>query len=286
MLCPLCLRETFHDRRSNGFACRHCGSVTPLNGIGSPFTTSTGGDGSGEGGSSEGGSSRGDSPWETTTAYAVPAYAVMLSGEALKALDADPEFACFLCSRVGISFKQDLPQTIVLGGNEITIRLWVDNNGRYVIRPVVAGEHNPAFPGSKRRSLSLGQFYASMVSGRFYSPSGPSLARWKRRAVAEWGPVELRPMVLKPLADDAPTYVDRVWAAVGLLARIRRQTDPDERVLPLTRSFMPHWCGCDETTFRRALIWLERNEYVGRAGHQAVRQAKPMTLWWIAEAPS
>jgi hypothetical protein len=179
-----------------------------------------------------------------------------------------------------------LPQTVVLGGMEITIRLWVENHDRYVIRPVVEGERHPTFPGSKRRSLSLGQFYASGISGRLYCPSGPSLARWKRRALAEWGAVELPPVALKPLADDAPVYVDRVWAAVGLLARVRRAMDPDERFLPLTRSFMPHWCGCDVNTFRRAVIWLERNGFVGRAGREDVGQAKPMTLWWIAEKPS
>src|SRR5262249_39101633 len=161
------------------------------NGVGSSFTNGIGTSGSGEGGSSEGGSGEGGSASETTTAYAVPAYADSLSGEALKALDADPEFARFICQRFGISFKQDLPQTIVRGGVKVTIRLGVENNGRYVIRPVVEGERNPTFPDSKRRSLSLGQFYASTVSERLYTPGGPSLARWKRRALAEWGVVEL-----------------------------------------------------------------------------------------------
>jgi hypothetical protein len=286
MFCPSCLRETFHERRHDGFACRTCGSVTTLDDTGFSFSTSTGRGGSGEGGSSEGGSGKAGSSWETTTAYAVPAYAEMLSGDALKALDADPGFAHFVCSKAGISFKQDLAQTVILGGVEITIRLWVDNNGRYVIRPVVEGERNPTFPGTKSRSLALGQFYASTASGRFYPASGPSLARWKRRALAEWGVIDVPMVALKPLTDDAPTYVDGVWAAIILLARIRRAKDSDERVFPLTRSFMPHWCGCDEKTFRRAISWLERNEYVGRAGDEHVGQAKPMTLWWIAEEPS
>jgi hypothetical protein len=278
-LCASCLQETFHLNRRSGFVCGECGSVTRLIGIRlGHLTTRTGG-----GGSSEGGSGRGDSPSETTTAYAVPAYAEMLSGEALKALDADPQFARFVCKTAGIEFKQDLPQTIVLGGTEVTIRLWVENNGRYVVRPVIEGERNPTFPGTKTRSLSLGQFYASVLSGRFYRPTGPSLARWKRRALAEWDVIELPPVVLKPLPSDAPTYVELVWAAIELLARVRRLMDSDERVLPLTRSFMPHWCSCDDKTFRRALIWLERNKYVSRAGHEAVKKAKPMTLWRVAE---
>src|SRR5207344_1219442 len=104
------------------------------------------------------------------------------------------------------------------GGTEGRVRLWVENNGRYVIRPVVEGERNPSFPGTKARSLALAQLYACIRSGEFYRPTGPSLARWKRRALAEWGVIALSPVALRPLLDDAPTYVEHVWAGIGLLA--------------------------------------------------------------------
>src|SRR5262245_50942653 len=108
--------------------CTDCGTLRPLNGIGVFIKEAGKGEsgkgGNGEGGSSRGGSGRGDSS-ETTTAYAAPAYAEKLSGEALKAVDGDREFACAVCEMVGIEFEQDLPQTIVLGGTEMIIRLWV-----------------------------------------------------------------------------------------------------------------------------------------------------------------
>jgi hypothetical protein len=209
----------------------------------------------------------------------------MLQGEELEALDGDREFARFVVEKANLRFRQDEPQTLVLGETSIVVRLWVDESNHYVIRPV-APAVDQAFPGTGTRALKLGQLYASIVAGRLYRPTGPSLARWKRRALAEMGVVPLPTVRLVALPDDAPSYVHDAWEGIGLLVAVRRLVDPEERVLPLCRSFMPLWCGCDGPTWRRSIYWLERNEYVGRAGHEDVGEGKPMTLWWIAEDPS
>jgi hypothetical protein len=282
ILCPSCYRETCHNRRGGDLVCTTCGTVRPLNSRSSPPEEDRRGV-NGEGVSSRGASGGGEPSSVTTSAYAAPAYAEMLSGEALAALDGDREFARFVCAKAGIEFKQDLPQTLVLGDTRFTIRRWLDTNDRYVVRPVAEGERNPRFPGTKTRALILGQLYASVCAGALSRPNGSALPRWKRRALAEWAVIVLPPVALRALPDDAPRYVELIWPMIGLLAAVRRLTEPVETTLPLTRSFVPAWCGCDEPTMRRALAWLERHDYVGRAGHVPVGKAKPMTLWWIAE---
>jgi hypothetical protein len=279
--CETCLTEPMHERRGGTFICTQCGTVTaslvePTNGIGV----------SDRGASSEGVSDRGDThPSVTTLAYTATAYAEKLCADELAALDGDPDFARFLSTKAGIRFTQDDPQPVALGEQTLTVRWWIDDHDRYVIRAVGEGR-SPVFPGTNIQALKAGQFYATLCAGRIIRPTGPSLARWKRRALAEADLIALPSVVLKPLPGDAPPYLARVWLTIGLLVQVRRLVDPDETRLPLEWTFLADWCGCDEIDVRRGRAWLDRHGFIWRAGLVAVGKPKPMVLWGIAEEPT
>ena len=110
-------------------------------------------------------------------------------------------------------------------------------------------------------------------------PDGPELARWKRRALIEWGVIAPPAVALRVLPADAPRDVLVVWSGISLLVAVRRLTEPDEMAFPLTRSFVPPWCGCEEPQARRALGWLDRNGFIWRLGRAMFVGRRPMTLW-------
>jgi hypothetical protein len=99
----------------------------------------------------------------------------------------------------------------------------------------------------------------------------------------EWGVVASPRLELRPLPEDAPRYVTEAWQGIGLLVAVRRLTEPGETLVPLARTFVSDWCGCDEQEARRALAWLERNGFVWRVGSVDVGKAKAMNLWAVAE---
>lgn len=300
--CPTCLRDTFHRPWGDGWRCEGCGSIVTSF---EPNTESPSSpavrDGRGESGI-------GDSqPSRPTTAYATTALAASafaggssteeLQGERLAAFDRNADFARCVCEKAGIELVEGKQQTLVLGESSLSVRVWWDDEERYVVRPYRA----ECFPGSEVEALLLGQLYASVCAETLLHPDGPELARWKRRALWEAGIVSLPPVALKPLPVGAPLYVREVWAAIGLLVAVRRLIDPDERSLPLTRAFVARWAGCasfarshsivstgDEDdpavkVARRALGWLDRHSYIRRVGAIDVGKGRPMTMWAVEE---
>jgi hypothetical protein len=280
--CAVCFKETLHEERDSALFCKTCGTVSEF--INSSEKSKEIGIGvSSEGASGRGESGEGEIPPSVPPSASTPnAYAEMLHGESLVALDGDPSLGRFIFEKAGLTFLQDEPQPITFGETTVLVRLWVDDHDLYVVRPV-SEVKVPTFPGTAIRALKLGQFYASICAGRIIGPTGPELARWKRRALTEWGVVAPPSVVLRPLPEDAPRYVAPVWNRICLLMAVRRLIEPDERLLPLTRSFVPAWCGCDEQQARRALGWLDRNGFIWRAETMDVGKPKPMTLWAIAE---
>jgi hypothetical protein len=203
-----------------------------------------------------------------------------LKGDALAALDCDPAFARFVMERAGLAFRQDDEQALILGGCSFPVRLWLDRRKVYVLRPAGGAA---SFPDTTRRALKLGQFYASVIAGRMIFPTGPALARWKRRALLDWGAVPWPQIVLSPLPADSPSVVVTVWPGIGELLAVRRLTEPEDRLVPLSWAFLAGWCGCDESDIRRALHWLEHNRLIRRAAHIASDYRNPTILWQIAE---
>jgi hypothetical protein len=265
--------------------CSECRTVTSASDA--DHQTSNGIGGSGRGASGEGGSGEGVT-YPSVPSFASPAnaYARWLCGDDLAALDSDPDLARFVCHKAGIPFKQDGPQRIRVGESEVTVRLWLDDLDRYVFR-AVGQQPKPVFPGTRIQALKLGQFYATVCAGRVIRPTGPSLARWTRRALIESGAVTPPPVWLKPPPDDAPSYIPIFWAMVGLLLSVRLLTEPDERTVPLCRSFMPDWAGYEPLPTRRSLGWLDRHAFIWRSGDVVIEgKAKPMTLWGVAEEPT
>jgi hypothetical protein len=110
------------------------------------------------------------------------------------------------------------------------------------------------------------------------------LARWKRRALVEWGVIGAPHVCIRPLPDDAPRYIAPVWEGIGLLLTVRRVTEPDATIVPLARDFVRDWCGRDENEVRRALGWLDRHGWIWRVAREDVGKPKAMTLWGIAAA--
>jgi hypothetical protein len=253
-----------------------CGAVPPVSSNGKSSR-------SGIGVSSKGASGEGETPSLLPPTASTPnAYAEMLHGGNLTALDGDRDLARLVFDKAGLTFIQDEPQAIKLGETKMRVRLWVDDHDLYVVRPVT-GEKVPVFPGTEIQALKLGQFYASIVAGKVIHPIEAELARWKRRALIECGFVAAPAVHLRPLPEDAPRYAVTVWDGIGLLVAVRRLTEPDETELPLTRSFLPGWCGCEEKAMKGGIAWLDRHRYIWRAGSVGVGKYKPMTLWAVAE---
>jgi hypothetical protein len=295
LFCPRCVRVTFHDRRGNGFACleRNCGWITRATDLGSSLTHTSGEVASSRGESSRGESSRGESSRgesgrgvsyssKPANAYTTSAYTERLRGDDLAAVDRDPEFARFVLARAGLQLGEEEVQNLVIGDLTVSVRVWVDDHGMYVVRPVGDGV-TAVFPETKVRALKLGQLYASLVAGQVICPSGPALARWKRRALTEEGGVQPPEVHLRRLPTDAPEHAVRIWEPIGLLLAVRLMTEPDDRLVPLNWTFVARWSGCDENTARRGLGWLERKRYIAKAATVDVRKPRPLTLWWIAE---
>lgn len=276
-LCLPCFKETLHEASDSALVCKTCGTV-------SEFINSNGNAGkSGIGVSGVGESGEGETPSSLPPTASTPnAYAEMLHGKGLVALDGDPGLARFVFDKAGLTFLQDEPQAIKLGDSTMRVRLWVDDHDLYVIRPVT-GEKAPIFPGTDIQALKLGQFYASICAGTLIRPVEAELARWKRRALIEWGVVTARAVHLRPLPKDAPRYAVTVWDGIGLLVAVRRLTEPDETEFPLTRSFLPGWCGCEVKVVKRGMGWLDRHRFVWRTRSVPVGKPKPMTLWAVAE---
>jgi integrase len=103
----------------------------------------------------------------------------------LVALDSDPEFVRFVCAEAGIEFRQDDPQTTVLGDMAIMIRLWVDDHRRYVIRPVVEGEKDYVVCSTTGRPLDRYRISEKGVAGEAMRKGlGRVTAQTLRRSVA------------------------------------------------------------------------------------------------------
>jgi hypothetical protein len=112
------------------------------------------------------------------------------------------------------------------------------------------------------RWLSLARVRAEMA-GRA-DASGPELATWKLRLLAEAGVVE--PVAIDPVACDELGETTRaVYDAFLFLLGCRWLVSPDEPA-PFTRSFAAAWCGLPERVAREAFNELRRRRLVERAG--------------------
>jgi hypothetical protein len=280
--CRVCLAEKFHRESSDGPRCATCGTIPNAweteNATTRPPVVLKVGGGSGRGGSR---------PSLLTTASATPASATPASADlaearSLEDYDRDPVVARFVCEKAGIEIGESELQMLLLGDSSIPARVWLDDRDRYVIRPHGAS----VFPGSAVGSLALAQVYASVCARRLIQPKGPSLARWKRRALVECGILPLRGVSLQALPSGAPAHVCAIWDAIALLVAVRRIEDPDESSLPLTRGFVADWSGCAQTAVRSALGWLDSRGYIRRVGEEKSGKPRPTTMWAVAEEPS
>jgi hypothetical protein len=128
----------------------------------------------------------------------------------------------------------------------------------------------------------LAEVFASCSARKPLLPSGPENARWKCRAVLEAGLID-RPLIsIADLDDDAPYEAVLTWEGIRELVAARSLTQPAGEPAPLASSFLARWCPLEESAVRRGKRWLERHEFIARAGEAEFGCPKRCILWKVA----
>lgn len=193
--------------------------------------------------------------------------------EDLSRWDTDDDFALAIAKLVGIE-RWTIPTRCRVGDLPLTLSLERRPDLKSYFKV-----HNPVAP---RRTLALHEAYAATRTGIFRTYRGPEARRWKLRALVELGfkkPAEVH----LPQPQNAPANVRRLWQAIMDLLAIRWLEEPTGSPFVLSAPWFSTWSGLPVTTIRIGKLWLERNEYVERAGFCPGSFGKPAILWRLNE---
>lgn len=150
--------------------------------------------------------------------------------------------------------------------------LWRDRNrGVWIYR-----DHHQATEG--RKAYALAEIYAAAVSGRVARRGRSELARWKLRALAELGFVDLPRVDLPPLRPGASPEAAAAREGVELLFAVRRIADPGDAAAPISRRFLADWCGMWPDEAERAKRELIAGAVIEKDGVTSCRFG-PMSTW-------
>ena len=198
-----------------------------------------------------------------------------LQGDALRAWDADENFARAAAALLGIP---DVPigkafRCILPGHTDEhpSASLYRDRSGAVVYRDWHRADGEEWY--------TLAEVRASLAYGKAVKLSGPELATWHLRLLVETGFVEPAQVQAKELPDDAPAAARSVYEGFLLLLGCKWLHTPDE---PTTFSwrFAAAWCGdMSKSTAERGMTWLLQHGYIRKVGEVTAGYGRKMALF-------
>lgn len=204
--------------------------------------------------------------------------APVLSREALLEFDTRADFACFVCRRAGLSCGIGERQTWQVGEQELTVELQLDKRVFYVLYLRAGWPSSPDI--RTRRSLCLAEVYAITLTGTIRDLRGPELARFKVKALADAGLLDLPTVHLPDLPNRAPASAIETWDLIRELAAARAATG-DIGPMPLVAPWLASWNGTSESAIKAGKQWLEHACLIVHVDHAPGRFGKTTKLWQI-----
>jgi hypothetical protein len=185
-----------------------------------------------------------------------------LTGDVLTAVDGCDDFVDAFIERAGLPsnaragslFKCILPRH---KEHKPSANLWRNPQGLWIYK-----DHHRR---SGHGSYCLADVYASLVSGSMRRIRPPELARWKLRALVEFGFLPLANVELPELPTVASDAAKAAREGVRLLFAVRRLTEQED-VTPFTSAFAAAWCPIDPSTAAGAITQLRKHGVIVKVG--------------------
>lgn len=95
---------------------------------------------------------------------------------------------------------------------------------------------------------------------------------WHVRGAIEAGVIEAPTMHVKPVTEDVPNSIRKVYSGLVLRYQVNLLLDPGNLSFPFTWSFACGWCGISSnTTVKEAITWLLKHGYIHTCDKTKIR---------------
>ena len=196
----------------------------------------------------------------------VPLRSHGLSGDELAGWDEEEELAQIVADLLGVGLNKRFRCPFAIPGDEHFAQIRRDKDRGYWIwfddrcwpKPVADWRDPPEGKKRKiidrRKSFTLAEVYAAIVSHQLVALPASSHARWKLRLLIDHGLVPRPHIDLPPLPADAEKGLRDAYACLQLLFDVRASTDKPGEEVAISQRFLAAWCGGQSREWGAAAI--------------------------------